>query len=223
VNDLRTIAPPVPMPDLIRGTGEEPRGGGCIMQAAAWLGSDGAWCDMPPCVNRVLRQVAIRVNDTLGDRDRQELWGLLPWLVGTGPTGDRAADNRVNVALAAWAAERVLPLIKDPARNKTAAEHVGRARAWLDNGQRAQRPSAAAYAAAYADAAAYAAVVAAGAAAGAAYAADAAAGSAARIGFLRDLISEYNRVTGRTEPADIPVERWQALRELLPATAGAAR
>jgi hypothetical protein len=40
---------------------------------------------------------------------------------------------------------------------------------------------------------------------------------------MPDLISEYNRITGRTEPADISVERWQEFRELLPATSGAAR
>lgn len=51
----------------------------------------------------------------------------------------------------------------------------------------------------------------------------AAARSAARIQFLRDLIAEYNRITGRTEPADIPLERWQQFRELLPAKAGASR
>lgn len=206
MNAVEEIPTPIPMPDLISGAGEDPSRGACVMQAAAWLGSDGAWCDMPPCVNPVLRRVAINVNDYVGRAERQELWGLLPWLVGTGPTGDRQADNRVNVALAVWAAGQVLPLIKDPARNKQATERVGRARAWLDNGQQpgAVKADAAAAAAAYA-------------AAAAAYADDKAR-SAARIGFLRDLIGEYNRITGRTGPAEIPLERWQQFRELLPAT-----
>ena len=247
MNAIQEIATPIPMPDLISGAGEDPSRGACIMQAAAWLGSDGAWCDMPPCVSPVLRRVAINVNDYVGHAERQELWGLLPWLVGTGPTGDRAADNRVNVALAVWSAERVIPLIRDNARNKLARERVAHARTWLDDGQRPAADAYAAYAAsvaaAYAAASAAAAYAAASAAsvaaayaaasAAAAYAAASAASvayayaaasaavkaarSAARIGFLRDLIGEYNRITGRTEPADIPIERWQEFRELLPA------
>ena len=49
-----------------------------------------------------------------------------------------------------------------------------------------------------------------------AVAADAAAAYAAaayaKIKFLTELIDEYDRITGRIAPADIPAERWEGLR-----------
>jgi hypothetical protein len=169
---------PIEMPKLRTGAGETPAQGGCIMQAVNWLATDGEqWSDAPECVHPVLRKVSIWVNDNVTDAGRRQLWPLVPRLLGTA-TSDRKADVRTSVALAVWAAERVLPLIKDPVQGELAAERVGRARAWLDKGEK-PAAAAAAYAAyayaAYAAAAAAAYAAAAAAAASAAYAAAAAA------------------------------------------------
>jgi len=78
--------------------------------------------------------------------------------------------------------------------------------------------AAAAYAAASAaDAADAAAYAAASAAAYAAYAASAAAAAAdsQRIKFLTDLLDEYDRITGRTQPAPVTTAQWTALRDAL--------
>jgi hypothetical protein len=138
---------PVEMPALIHGAGVTPDQGACIMQAVAWLDSGGKeWNDAPDCVHPVLRKVAIWVNDTIGDVPRRQLWPLVPRLMGTA-AGDRETDIRTGVQLAAWAAERVLPLITDENRHKIAAERIARARKWLEDGQ----VTAAAAAAAAAD------------------------------------------------------------------------
>jgi len=170
---------PEGMPDLISGAGELPENGACVMQAVAWLSSDGKqWNDAPDCAHHVIRKVAIWINDTVDTKHRQELWPLVPRIIGTA-TGDRKTDVRIGIALAVWAAERVLPLIKDPVKGEKAAEYLGHARRWLD-GQ--PMPAAAADVAgvdaAYAVAAA-AADVAAAAAADADADADAAAAAAA--------------------------------------------
>ena len=260
---------PAGLPDLISGAGDSPEEGGCVMQAAAWLASNGEqWTDAPACVHRVLRRVAINVNDSVSTATRRQLWPLIPRLLGTA-SGDRKADIRTGIALAVWAAERVLPLIRDTQRHETAAGRIAKARGWLaserepaaaDAAAAAADAAAAAAAAAYADAAdadayadaaayAYAAAAdaydaadaAADAAADDAYdaaaaadaydaayaaaadAADAAASYAyaaaaadadrqqARVGFLVDLLDEYDRVTGRAAPAQIAPERWEGL------------
>jgi hypothetical protein len=157
---------PIEMPDLIAGAGETPDQGGCVMQAAAWLASAGQnWNDSPDCVHGTLRRVAIMVNDNVGTDARRQLWPLVPRMLGTAV--DPKTDARTAVQLAVWAAEKVLPLIRDPEMGEKAAERLGAARAWLDTGQRP-----------YADAAAYAAGAAAYAADAAAYAADADAAAA---------------------------------------------
>jgi hypothetical protein len=145
---------PVEMPALIHGAGVTPDQGACIMQAVAWLDSGGKeWNDAPDCVHPVLRKVAIWVNDTIGDVPRRQLWPLVPRLMGTA-AGDRETDIRTGVQLAAWAAERVLPLITDENRHKIAAERIARARKWLEDGQVTDAAAAAAAADAAAAAAA---------------------------------------------------------------------
>jgi hypothetical protein len=221
---------PIEMPNLISGAGDTPGQGACVMQAVAWLASNGdEWTDAPACTHRVLRRVAIRVNDNITDTARRQLWPLVPRLLGTA-TGDRAADNRISVALAAWAAERVLPLIKDEKRHATAAERIGKARAWLTRNEPPAAAAADAYAAdayggaadAYAAAgAAYAAYAAdayayGGAAAADAYAAVAyAAYGGQQIKFLTDLLDEYDHITGRTTPPQITTAQWAALHDAL--------
>lgn len=183
---------PIDMPGLIHGAGATPAQGACVMQAVAWLASDGKqWTDAPDCTHPVLRRVAVWVNDSIGDVPRRQLWPLVPRLMGTA-TGDRKTDIRTGVQLAAWAAERVLPLIKDAERNKIAAERIARARKWIEDGGQV---TADADAAADADADAAAAYAAAAAAADAASYYDAR--GAAVYTFLVALLDEYDRLTGR--------------------------
>ena len=142
------------MPDMIGGAGETPAQGACVMQAVAWLASDGAWwTDMPECTHPVFRRVAIWINDSISRQTRQQLWSLVPRLIGTA-SGDRGTDARIGVQLAVWSAERVLPLIKDRQRHEIAAGRIKRARAWLNKPAAAADAYAAAAAAAAADAAA---------------------------------------------------------------------
>jgi hypothetical protein len=140
----------------------------------------------------VFRCMVVRINDAADDDEtRQQLWPLLPRLIGTRDP-DPAARNRVSVALAAWSAEQALPLITDPGRRETAASRIARARGWLSGLADAD----AAYDA-YADAAA---------------AAAADADAYAEIEFLTRLLDEYDRITGRTETPPIPDTTWAQFR-----------
>jgi hypothetical protein len=131
------------MPDLINGAGMDPSHGACIMQAVAWLSSNGEqWTDAPACTHPVIRRIAIWVNDSVSTQARQELWPLVPRIMGTA-TGDRQADIRTGVALAVWAAEQALSLITDPVQGELAAEKLGKARAWVDGNQPAAADAAA--------------------------------------------------------------------------------
>src|SRR5215472_4689580 len=161
---MTTITVPADMPGLIGGAGQYPAAGACVMQAVAWLATSGQkWTDEPDCAHPVIRRVAIWVNDSVSDKHRRGLWPLVPRIMGTA-TGDHKADIRTGVALAVWAAERVLPLITDPAAGKRAAEKLGNARAWVTGQGISLPPEPDSDAAAYA-AAAYAAAAAADAAA----------------------------------------------------------
>jgi len=146
---------PVKMPDLIKGAGDSPEDGPCVMQAVAWLATGGAaWTDMPACTHHVLRLIAIWVNDSVDYWTRQQLWPLIPRLIDTA-TGDQKTDIRTGIALAVWAVERVLSLIKNEERHALAAERIGRARASLAGEDITAAAADAAYAA-YAANAAYA-------------------------------------------------------------------
>ena len=99
------------MPGLIHGAGVTPDRGACVMQAVAWLASDGKqWTDAPDCTHPVLRRVAVWVNDSIGDVPRRQLWPLVPRLMGTA-TGDRKADIRIGTSARA---NRWSPLKKGP-------------------------------------------------------------------------------------------------------------
>jgi hypothetical protein len=217
-----TASIPDNLPRLIHGASETPEDGACAMQAVAWLWSAGQeWTDAPACTHPVFRRLAIRINDNADDTTRQQLWPLLPRLIGTRDP-DPAARNRISVTLAAWSAEQALPLITNPEQHKTAASRIARARAWLSNDAAAAAAAAAGDAAAAAAdagaAAAYAAADdAAAAACAAAAAGDAAAYAAAcdaadEIEFLARLLDEYDRITGRTETPPIPDTIWAQFR-----------
>jgi hypothetical protein len=175
-----TTSIPDNLPRLIHGAGDTPEDGACAMQAVAWLSSAGKeWTDSPSCTHPVFRRLVVHINDAAADTTRQLLWPLLPRLIGTRDP-DPGARNRVSVALAAWSAEQVHPLIKNQEQRKTAASRIARARAWLNSPQ-LDYAVYTAYTAYTADGGAYAAAAAASAAAAAAaaYAAYAAASAAA--------------------------------------------
>ena len=70
------------VPFLRRGSGLRPSEGGCIMQVVDWI-HNGTWTDSPRCVHLGLRTLAINVNDTVDDGERQRLLDLAPRLIGT--------------------------------------------------------------------------------------------------------------------------------------------
>ena len=192
------------VPWLRAGTGSTPADGGCIMQVIDWLDRTG-WSDSPECVHPVLRVLAIRANDALGDADRQQLLDLAPRLMGTN------SDDRVlSVRLAAFCARYVLHIFEErypgderPRRAIDAAE------AW------AYCPceyhaAAAAYAYPYTTA-----TTAAAAAAATANAADANAADAAAIALLLAVLDEYDRLTGRMEVPAITAEQYAAVCEVM--------
>jgi hypothetical protein len=187
------------------------------MQIADWI-STGGWTDQPDCVHPVFRKLAIQLNDSLPDGERQKLLDLIPRLLNTNTGG-----KMLSVRLAIFSARRVLGIYEnkypDDNRPRLAIEA---AEAWCADPSAAAAyaaydaasVSAAAAAAAY-DAAAYAAYDAASVSAAAAAAAyDAAAYAAydaasasdayaadayARWNLLIDLLDEYDRLTRRNK------------------------
>lgn len=49
-------------------------GSGCFMNVAAYLNGDKVISDESPCVSRLIREVAIYVNDNYEDEDRQKTY-----------------------------------------------------------------------------------------------------------------------------------------------------
>jgi hypothetical protein len=140
-----TAEPTVPW--LRSGTGETPADGGCILQVIDWVDRL-EWTDSPPCVHPVLAALAIRANDNMDDRARQQLLGLAPRLMGTA-----SYDPVLAVRLAVFCARYVLPVFEaarpGDGRPRLACEA---AELWAD----APSETAAADATTYAVAAAYA-------------------------------------------------------------------
>lgn len=218
------------VPWLRSGKGKTPADGGCILQVIDFV-DRGGWTDAPECVHPVLRAVAIQVNDSLDDADRQRLLDLVPRLMGT------ASDDRVlTVRLAVFCARQVLPVFEaDRPGDDRPRRALEVAEAWCDNPTAANAASAYAAAEAAACASDAAAAAAAANAADAAYASDnannayanaaadyadyaadaaayaannaaeaACAAAADKLGFLVALLDEYDRLTGRTAPTERP-------------------
>jgi len=199
------------IPWLRSGAGKTPGDGGCIMQIIDWINRN-EWTDEPPCVHPVFRRVAIRLNDSLGDDERQKLLDLAPRMMNTANS-----DKVLSVRLAVFSARSVLHIFEERyPEDKRARRAIEAAEAWLDDptayAAYAAYAADAAYAA-YAANAAYAAYAANAAAAYAAYAAYAAADAYAAyavyaaayaanatssgLHFLVSLLDEYDRITER--------------------------
>lgn len=197
------------MPVLSRGAHSGPSKGACIMEYVSFIAGE-EWSDTPSCTHPVLALVAQRINDGLSEADRHMLLPLLPRLMGTNAGKD---DNALSVRLAVWAARQAAHLNTDP-RVMAAIEA---AEAWTFNPAFDAAPAVAdavkathsavntdtvaAYAAAdAARAAAYSSHADFYAAHAIRYASRSTSHTAAeRVEFLADLITEYDRLTGRTE------------------------
>lgn len=83
------------LPKLIRGTGDSPEEGGCVMQVVCYL-TEGEWTDSPKCVHPALRDMAISVNDEATNAERQSLWPLIPRLINTNFIPKTKEERRQN-------------------------------------------------------------------------------------------------------------------------------
>lgn len=65
------------------------------MQLVSWVSGD-EWTDEPACTLPALRNIAIQVNDSLGDSARQQLLPLIPRLINTAveTSDERLRRNR---------------------------------------------------------------------------------------------------------------------------------
>jgi hypothetical protein len=95
------------VPWLRSGVGTTPADGGCIMQVIDWINRE-EWTDRPPCVHPVIRALAININDSADDQQRQKLLDLAPRMMNTA-----SDDKQLSVKLAIFCAERVLHIFEE--------------------------------------------------------------------------------------------------------------
>jgi hypothetical protein len=89
---MKSSAVPDGVPVLSRGSHRSPRRGACFMEFASYLAGE-RWSDHPSCTHPLLAQLARRVNDLIGDAERQHLVPLIPLVVG------RRGDDRTWLTL----------------------------------------------------------------------------------------------------------------------------
>lgn len=105
------------LPMLIKGTGNTPLEGGCLVQIANWLHDPELWTDQAICVDRVLAHWAIMINDLLDDDHRRQLSLLAPRLAGT-KISDRGVELEVTQQIQAWFLRNPNPLTVDNVRTQ---------------------------------------------------------------------------------------------------------
>jgi hypothetical protein len=111
---MKSWAAPDGVPILSAGRHRSPRRGACFMEFASFLAGE-RWSDHPSCTHPLLAQLARRVNDLIGDEDRQQLVPLIPMVVG------RRGDERTWLTLpVAVAAEPILD-VPEPTQRVLAA------------------------------------------------------------------------------------------------------
>jgi hypothetical protein len=88
-------------------------GEGCVMEWVALLAGLPK-TDRPACTNRLVRAVAVHLNDALDDASRQGLRALIPQLSRARRTAD---DSRIDRRLAVWCAGSVPPPPPGPHRS----------------------------------------------------------------------------------------------------------
>lgn len=179
------------MPVLSAGAHAGPEDGACVMEMVSYLAGE-AWTDTPSCTYRPLARAAQVVNDRLRDEDRHLLVPLIGRLFGTtAPVSD--------TAFARFAAMSVLPLARAVEHLHPAAkacndvvDRYWRGEASIDDVRAARKAAYAAYAA---------------------YAADAADAAERLVGWLSDLIDEYDRLSGRTSHREVTSDDLRVLAE----------
>jgi hypothetical protein len=92
------------LPILSRGKHRGPRRGACFMEFASYLAGE-RWSDHPACTHPLLAALARRVNDHIGDEQRQSLVVLIPQVIGV-----TSSDLRLDVVIALRAARTALPI-----------------------------------------------------------------------------------------------------------------
>jgi hypothetical protein len=70
------------LPLLDHGSHQPGSGKACVMEAASWLAGE-SWSDHPRTVHKAIARVAILVNDSVTETERQTLWPLLLASIGT--------------------------------------------------------------------------------------------------------------------------------------------
>jgi hypothetical protein len=98
---MKSSSVPDGVPVLSPGRHRSPRRGACFMEFASFLAGE-RWSDHPSCTHPLLAQLARDVNDSLSDRERQQLVPLIPWVVG------RCGDDRTWLTLPVAVASRAI-------------------------------------------------------------------------------------------------------------------
>lgn len=84
------------------------------MEFASFLAGE-RWSDHPSCAHPLLAQLARDVNDSLSDRERQQLVPLIPWVVG------RRGDERTWLTLPVAVAAEVILQVPEETQGVLAA------------------------------------------------------------------------------------------------------
>ena len=105
---MKATTPSLTLPDVVpvlsAGKHRNPRKGACFMEMASYLAGE-RWSDHPSCTHPLLASLARLVNDSLPDRDRPRIVGLIPDVVGITGTA-----LELDVAIAVRAAAASLPV-----------------------------------------------------------------------------------------------------------------
>ena len=121
------------LPKLIAGAGAKGSNQVCAEQAVNWLVSGrlelGDETDHPDCVQPVLNALAIRVNDSLPNDRRAEMWPIILRQPGT---AHPEMEPVLSVRLAAFLAEKVLHLVL-PGDWQGCRDAITAAQVWCDN------------------------------------------------------------------------------------------
>ena len=155
---------------LVNGSGSE-KTGACWMSALHWYTRKGkSWSDQPACVSPVIRDLCIKLNDTLPDGEREEVIGphiFAPVGTNTGEADEEkrralCADRALRVFAPYWLRKTKVPKLVEHAERLEAMEPLTtrgaakKAVAILDKAHKDASAYASAYAYAYASASAYA-------------------------------------------------------------------
>lgn len=102
----RVTAVPDYIPMLVKGASRSPEQGGCLVQIANWLADPSTWTDGDVCVDGLLAQHAVFINDSVDETHRHQLAVLAPRLAGT----KGVASMGVYVDMYAWIAAHDCPV-----------------------------------------------------------------------------------------------------------------